>query len=153
MPGTRKLGRTTDHRMSMLRGQVTYLLEKGRIETTVTRAKEVKALTDKMVTLGKSGTLAARRQAMTFITKEDVVKKLFDTVAPAFAEKNGGYTRVLRIGPRRGDAAEMAVVEVIGFEPKPEEDKKAKKASKASKKEDVKADNAEKSESKDEAQA
>ncbi|MBQ9544461.1 MAG: 50S ribosomal protein L17 [Clostridia bacterium] len=158
MPGTRKLGRTTDHRMSMLRGQVTYLLEKGRIETTVTRAKEVKALTDKMITLGKSGTLAAKRQAMTFITKEDVVKKLFDVVAPTFTDKNGGYTRVLRIGPRRGDAAEMALVEVIGFEPKPEEDKKAKKPAKASKKEDKKEDakeekKAEKPEASEEAQA
>lgn len=129
MPGTRKLGRTTDQRMAMLRGQVTYLLESGRIETTVTRAKEVKALTDKMITLGKTGTLAARRQALAFITKEDVVKKLFDVVAPAFADKNGGYTRVLRMGPRRGDGAEMAIVEVIGFEPKVEE-KPAKKASK-----------------------
>ncbi len=146
MPGTRKLGRTTDHRMSMLRGQVTYLLEKGRIETTVTRAKEVKALADKMVTLGKSGTLAARRQAMTFITKESVVKKLFDVVAPAFADKNGGYTRVLRIGARRGDAAEMAIVEVIGFEPKPEDEKKAKKAPKAAKKEEKAEKKAEKPE-------
>ncbi len=131
MPGTRKLGRTTDQRMAMLRGQVTYLLESGRIETTVTRAKEVKALTDKMITLGKTGTLAARRQALAFITKKDVVKKLFDIVAPSFADKNGGYTRVLRMGPRRGDAAEMAIVEVIGFEPKVE----AKPAKKASKKE------------------
>ena len=113
MPGTRKLGRTTDQRMAMLRGQVTYLLESGRIETTVTRAKEVKALTDKMITLGKTGTLAARRQALAFITKEDVVKKLFDTIAPAFADKNGGYTRVLRMGPRRGDAAEMAIIELV----------------------------------------
>ena len=133
MPGTRKLGRTTDHRMAMLRGQVTYLLEKGRIETTVTRAKEVKALADKMVTLGKAGTLAAKKQAMTFITVEDVVKKLFDVIAPAFADKNGGYTRVLRIGPRRGDAAEMAVVELIGFEPKVEDKKEKKAAKKASK--------------------
>ena len=145
MPGTRKLGRTTDHRMSMLRGQVTYLLEKGRIETTVTRAKEVKALADKMVTLGKTGTLAAKRQAMTFITVESVVKKLFDTIAPSFADKNGGYTRVLRIGPRRGDAAELAIVELIGFEPKPEDDKKTKKAAKkAEKTEEAEAPKAEK---------
>ena len=128
MPGTRKLGRTTDQRMAMLRGQVTYLLECGRIETTVTRAKEVKAMTDKMITLGKAGTLAAKRQALTFITKKEVMRKLFDVIAPAFADKNGGYTRVLKLGPRRGDGAEMAIVEVIGFEPKVEDKKAAKKA-------------------------
>ena len=130
MPGTRKLGRTTDHRMSMIRGQVTYLLNFGRIETTITRAKEVKAMADKMVTLGKTATLAARRQALAFITDESVVKKLFDVIAPSFNEKNGGYTRIYRLGPRRGDGAEMAIVELIGFEPKVEEKKAAKKASK-----------------------
>ena len=98
-----------------------------------------------MVTLGKTGTLAAKRQAMTFITVESVVKKLFDTIAPSFADKNGGYTRVLRIGPRRGDAAEMAIVELIGFEPKPEDDKKTKKAAKkAEKTEEAEAPKAEK---------
>ncbi|MBE6590693.1 MAG: 50S ribosomal protein L17 [Ruminococcaceae bacterium] len=130
MPGTRKLGRTTDHRMSMIRGQVTYLLNFGRIETTITRAKEVKAMAEKMVTLGKTGTLAARRQALAFITDESVVKKLFDVIAPSFNEKNGGYTRIYRLGPRRGDGAEMAIVELIGFEPKVEDKKAAKKASK-----------------------
>ena len=113
MPGTRKLGRTTDHRMSMIRGQVTYLLNFGRIETTITRAKEVKAMAEKMVTLGKTGTLAARRQALAFITDESVVKKLFDVIAPSFNEKNGGYTRILKLGPRQGDNAEMVFLELV----------------------------------------
>jgi large subunit ribosomal protein L17 len=97
----------------MLRGLVTYLLENGRLETTVTRAKEVQALADKMITLGKKNTLASRRQALAFITKEDVVKKLFDEIAPKYAERNGGYTRVLKTGPRRGDGAEMAIIELV----------------------------------------
>ena len=113
MPGTRKLGRPTAHRMSMLRGLVTVLLENGKLETTVTRAKEVSALADKMITLGKSGTLADRRQALSFITKEDVVTKLFAEIAPSYAERNGGYTRVLKTGPRRGDGAEMAIIELV----------------------------------------
>ncbi len=113
MPGTRKLGRTTDIRMSMLRGLVTYLLENGRLETTVYRAKEVRALADKMITLGKKNTLASRRQALAFITKEDVVTKLFAEIAPSYADRNGGYTRVLKIGPRRGDGAEMAIIELV----------------------------------------
>ena len=113
MPGTRKLGRPTAHRMSMLRGLVTYLLENGRLETTVTRAKEVQALADKMITLGKKNTLASKRQALAFITKEEVVVKLFNEIAPSYADRNGGYTRVLKIGPRRGDGAEMAIIELV----------------------------------------
>ena len=113
MPGTRKLGRTTDHRKAMLRAMVTFLLEKGRIETRVTRAKEVRALTEKMITLGKQNTLHNKRQAMAFVTKEDVVKKLFDEIAPKYTDKNGGYTRVIKTGPRRGDAAEMAIIELV----------------------------------------
>jgi len=109
----RKLGRKTDHRLSMLRGQVTFLLEKGRLETTATRAKEVQSLAEKMITLGKKNTLASRRQALSFITKEDVVKKLFDDLAPSYEGRCGGYTRVLLTGPRRGDAAEMAVIELV----------------------------------------
>ena len=89
MPGTRKLGRKTDHRMAMLKGMATYLLEYGKIETTVTRAKEVSALTDKMVTLGKANTLASRRQAMAFLKKESVVAKLFTEIAPLYADRNG----------------------------------------------------------------
>ena len=109
----RKLGRTTDHRMAMLRAMVTFLLENGRIETTVTRAKEVRPLAEKMITLGKKGTLAARRQVMAFVTKEDVVVKLFDELAPSYSERNGGYTRIIKTGPRRGDAAEMAIIELV----------------------------------------
>ncbi len=109
----RKLGRPTDHRRAMLRGMVTYLLENGKLETTVTRAKEIRPLAEKMVTLGKSGDLAAKRQALSFITKEDVVKKLFDELAPKYAQRNGGYVRIVRTGPRRGDAAEMAIVELL----------------------------------------
>ena len=127
MPG-RKLGRKTDHRLSMLRGQVTFLLEKGRLETTVTRAKEVQSLAEKMITLGKKNTLASRRQALSFITKEDVVKKLFDEIAPSFEGRCGGYTRVILTGPRRGDAAEMAILELVLDEK--EEKKPAKKATK-----------------------
>ncbi len=123
----RKLGRKTDHRLSMLRGQVTFLLEKGRLETTATRAKEVKSLAEKMITLGKKNTLASRRQALAFITKEDVVKKLFDEIAPSYAGRTGGYTRVILTGPRRGDAAEMAIIELVE-EDKKEEKKPAKKA-------------------------
>ncbi|MBE6871073.1 MAG: 50S ribosomal protein L17 [Ruminococcaceae bacterium] len=113
MPGTRKLGRPTDHRRAMLRALVTYLLEKGTIETTVYRAKEVRAIADKMITLGKTNTLAAKRQAMAFITKEDVVKKLFDEIAPKYADRQGGYTQIFKTGPRRGDAAEMAIIKLI----------------------------------------
>lgn len=113
MPGTRKLGRTTDHRKAMLRGMVTYLLENGSVETTLTRAKKVQPLAEKMITLGKKNTLASRRQALAFITKESVVKKLFDTIAPEYADRNGGYTQIFKIGPRRGDAAEMAIIRLV----------------------------------------
>ncbi len=113
MPGSRKLGKKSDSRKAMLRCMVTYLLENGKIETTVTRAKEVRAMTEKYITLGRNNTLAAKRQAMAFITKEAVVKKLFDEIGPNYANRNGGYTRITRIGPRRGDAAEMAVIELI----------------------------------------
>ena len=113
MPGTRKLGKTTDQRMAMLRQQVTDLLDNGRMETTITRAKEIKPLTEKMITLGKKGDLAAYRQALSFITKEDVVHKLFKEIATEYAERNGGYTRIVRTGVRRGDAAETAVIELV----------------------------------------
>ena len=113
MPGTRKLGRPTDHRRAMLRAMVTYLLENGRIETSVTRAKEVRPLAEKMITLGKRGDLNAKRQAFAVITKEAVVKKTFDEIAPKYAGRNGGYTRITRIGPRRGDGAEMAIIELV----------------------------------------
>ena len=109
----RKLGRTSDQRKAMLRAMTTYLLENGQIKTTVTRAKEVAPLAEKMITLAKKNDLAAYRQALSFLTKEDVAKKLFDKLGPQYAERNGGYTRVVRIGPRRGDAAEMAVVQLV----------------------------------------
>ena len=118
MPGTRKLGRPTAHRNAMLRGMVTYLIENGSIETTLTRAKEVRSIAEKMITLGKKNTLATRRQALAYITKEDVVKKLFDEVAPAYANRNGGYTQIFKLGPRRGDAAEMALIKLISEETK-----------------------------------
>ena len=113
MPGTRKLGRPTAHRMAMLRGMVTLLLENGQIETTLTRAKEVRSMAEKMITLGKKNTLASRRAALAYITKEDVVTKLFNEIAPNYASRNGGYTRILKLGPRRGDAAEMAIVALV----------------------------------------
>ena len=113
MPGSRKLGRPTDHRQAMLRGLVTYLLENGKIETTVTRAKEVRAMAERMITLGKENTLHSRRQALAYITKEEVVKKLFDEIAPKYEDKNGGYTRIIKTGPRRGDAAEMCIIELV----------------------------------------
>ena len=109
----RKLGRTSDQRRAMLRAMVTYLLENGQIKTTITRAKEVAPLAEKMITLGKKGDLAAYRQAMSFITREDVCKKLFKEIAPGYAERNGGYTRIVRTGVRRGDAAETAMIELV----------------------------------------
>jgi len=113
MPGTRKLGRPTDQRRAMLRQMVTSVLEHGKIETTITRAKEVKSLAEKYITLGKENTLHNKRQALSYITNEDVVKKLFDEIGPKYLERPGGYTRIIRIGPRRGDAAEMAVLELV----------------------------------------
>ena len=113
MPGTRKLGRTTEHRNAMLRGMVTLLLEKGAIETTLSRAKELRCIADQMITLGKKNTLASRREALAYITKEDVVKKLFDEIAPKYANRVGGYTQVYKLGPRRGDAAEMALIKLV----------------------------------------
>ncbi|WP_101697287.1 50S ribosomal protein L17 [Clostridium minihomine] len=113
MPGTRKLGRDTAHRTAMLRGMVTFLLENGKIETTVTRAKEVRSLTEKLITLAKENNLHNQRMALAFITKEDVTHKLFSEIGPKYADRKGGYTRITKIGPRRGDAAEMAIIELI----------------------------------------
>ncbi len=113
MAGKRKLGRATDARMAMLRALVTFFLENGKIETTVSRAKEVSALAEKMITIAKNDTLANKRNVMAFITKEDVATKLFKEIAPKYADRNGGYTRITKIGPRRGDAAEMAIIELV----------------------------------------
>ena len=113
MPGTRKLGRPSDHRKAMLRGMVTFLLENGKIETTVTRAKEVRAMAEKMITIAKANDLHSKRQVYSYITKETVAKKVMDEIAPKYADRNGGYTRIVKIGPRRGDAAEMAIIELV----------------------------------------
>ena len=109
----RKLGRTSDQRKAMLRAMVTYLLENGQIKTTVTRAKEVAPVAEKMITLAKTNNLASYRAALAYITKEDVANKLFKEIGPKYADRNGGYTRVVKIGPRRGDAAEMAIVQLV----------------------------------------
>ena len=133
MSGNRKLGRTSSQRKAMLRGMVTYLFENGKIETTYTRAKEVSAIADSMITLAKSeGRLAAYRRALAYITKEDVANKLFNVIAPSYETRTSGYTQVLKMGPRRGDAAEMAIVRLVPADVKEEaeEKKTAKKASK-----------------------
>ena len=113
MFGTRKLGKTSEQRRALLRQQVTDLLANGKMETTFYRAKEVQPVVEKMITLGKKGNLAAYRRALSFITKEDVANKLFKEIAPKYADRNGGYTRVTRTGARRGDAAEMAIIELV----------------------------------------
>ena len=130
MPGTRKLGRVTAHRKAMLRGQVTALLQNGQIQTTFWRAKELSAIADEMITLGKKGGLNAYREALKVITVEDVAKKLFDTIAPAYAKVAGGYTQIYKLGPRRGDAAEMALIKLVDVKKEEEpvvEEKPAKK--------------------------
>lgn len=113
MPGNRKLGRTSAHRKSMLRGMVTLLLENGQVETTLTRAKEIRSVAEKMITLGKKNTLATRRVAFGYITKREVVTKLFEEIAPKYESRNGGYTQIFKLGPRRGDAAEMAIIKLV----------------------------------------
>ena len=112
MPG-RKLGRTSEHRNAMLRGMVTLLLENGQIETTLARAKEVRSVAEKMITIGKNNDLHSKRQVLAYVTKEDVAKKLFDEISPKYADRNGGYTRIIKVGPRRGDAAEMAIIQLV----------------------------------------
>ncbi len=109
----RKLGRRSGHRRALLRNQVTSLVLHGRIETTEAKAKSIKPLADKMVTLGKRGDLAARRQAAAFLLDPAAVKKLFDEVAPRYADRNGGYTRIIKTGVRRGDAAPLAIIEWV----------------------------------------
>lgn len=148
MPGTRKLGRPTAHRKAMLRGMVTLLLENGQIETTLTRAKEVRSMAEKMITLGKKNTLASRRAALAYITKEDVVSKLFNEIAPGYAKRNGGYTQIFKLGARRGDAAEMAIVRLIDQDATEE-----KKAAPAAKKATAKKPAAKKTAAKTEAPA
>jgi large subunit ribosomal protein L17 len=129
----RKLGRTTAHREMLFRNLVTSLMEKERIRTTVEKAKEIRPLAEKMITLGKSGTLAARRRAIAFFTKESTVTRLFETIAPRFTERAGGYTRIVKLGPRKGDGAEMAMIELVGSEMKVKEKKKKDKGKKPAK--------------------
>ena len=109
----RKLGRPTDHRVAMLRNLTTSMLRAGRIETTYTRAKETQRMAEKMITLGKRGDLHARRQALAYIYDEAVVHKLFTEIAPKYKDRDGGYTRVLKLGPRQGDGSEMAILEFV----------------------------------------
>ena len=113
MAKNRKLGRTSDQRRAMLRAMTTYLLESGQIKTTYARAKEVAPIAEKMITLAKKNDLAAYRQALSYLTKEDVANKLFHEIGPKYADRNGGYTRVLKMGPRRGDAAELATIQLV----------------------------------------
>lgn len=109
----RKLGRPSAHRRAMLRGMVTSLLENGRMETTVTRAKEIRSAAERIITKAKTNDLHSKRLVMSYLTKEDVVKKLFDEISPKYSDRKGGYTRIIKTGPRRGDAAEMAVIELV----------------------------------------
>ena len=111
--GYRKLGVKSQHRRAMFRNMTTSLLKTGKIETTVTRAKEIAGVTEKMITLGKKGDLAARRQALAYIMEEDVVTKLFAEIAPKYADRNGGYTRIIKLGQRKGDGAPMAIIELV----------------------------------------
>ena len=113
MPGYRKLGRDSAHRKAMLRNLVTDLLREGRIQTTEHRAKEARRQAEKMITLGKKNTLASRRAALSYITKEDVVTKVFNEIAPKYEGRNGGYTQIYKLGPRRGDGAEMAIIKLV----------------------------------------
>lgn len=113
MAGYRKLGRSSAHRDLMLRNMVTDLLKYGKIKTTDTRAKEIRKLAEKMITLGKKGDLHSKRQALAYLTSETVVKNLFDEIAPKYQDRNGGYTRIIKIGPRRGDNAPMAIIELL----------------------------------------
>ncbi len=129
----RKLGRKTPHRISMFRNMVTSLLDKERVRTTLPRAKELRPIAEKMITLGKRESLHARRQALAFIKDPAVVGKLFATLAPRFAQRKGGYTRIIRLGFRDGDGAQLAIIELIGSDYKPAGDKGDKKAKKAAK--------------------
>jgi len=127
----RKLRRTTEHRMALLRNLVTSLIEKERIKTTLAKAKEARSLAEKMITLAKANTLASRRRALAFFYKESAVTKLFGEIGPRFAERPGGYTRIVKLGLRSGDGATMALLELVGSEFKKKIKKKEKKPSPA----------------------
>jgi len=122
----KRLRRDTSQRMALLRNLVTSFLERERIRTTLAKAKATRPLAEKMITLGKKDTLHARRRALRFIYKKEVVRKLFEEVAPRFTERPGGYTRIVKLGPRAGDGAEMAILEMVGTEFKKKEKKKEK---------------------------
>lgn len=111
-----KLGRTTSHRRSLFRNMVTSIIMEERIETTAIKAKAVRPLVEKMITLGKRGDLAARRQVASYLMHDDAVRKLFDTVAPRFGDRNGGYLRIVRTAWRKGDGTEKAFIELLGSE-------------------------------------
>ena len=113
MPGYKKLGRPSAHRKSMLRNLVTDLFKYGRIQTTQDRAKETRRIAEKMITLAKRGDLHARRQVLAYVFDESTVTKLFEDIAPKYADRNGGYTRILKLGSRQGDNAEVVFVELV----------------------------------------
>jgi len=123
----RKLRRPTEHRLALLRNLVTSFLEKERIRTTLAKAKEARPLAEKMITLAKRNTLHARRRALAFLRKEEVVTKLFNELGPRFAERPGGYSRIVKLGPRKGDGAQMALLELVGSEYKKKDRKKKEK--------------------------
>jgi len=140
----KKLGRKTAHRVMMFRNMVTSLFDKERIRTTLERAKVVRPIAEKMITLGKRETLHARRQALAYIKDPAVVAKLFETLAPRFSDRNGGYTRIIRLGHRDGDGAQMAYLELIGSEFKPAKKDEGKKGKKGKKDEKEAAESSEK---------
>jgi len=129
----KKLRRPTDHRRALLRNLVTSLLEKERIKTTLAKAKAARPLAEKIITLGKKDTLHSRRLALKFIFKKEAVKKLFEEIGPRFSQRPGGYTRIVKLGPRSGDGAEMAMFELVGSEFKKKAKKKEKEKAKAKK--------------------
>lgn len=120
----RKLGRTSSHRQAMFRNQLASLIEHGRIKTTLAKAKELRPLAERLVTRSRQGTVHARRMVGRWISDRDTIKKLFDDVAPRFADRPGGYLRIVKLGPRHGDAAEMAILEFVDHEPAAKEAKK-----------------------------
>jgi large subunit ribosomal protein L17 len=142
----RKLSRNTSHRRALLRNLVTSFLEHGRLMTTLPKAKEVRPLAEKMITLGKRDNLHARRQVQAYLLKESIAKKVFSTIAPKFADRKGGYSRIIKLGNRKGDGADLAIIELLGSElevKKAErlakaEAKEAKKDKKEDKKDDAK---------------
>ena len=128
MATQRKLGRRTDHRSSLLRNQVRSLFDHGRITTTLTRAKETRREAEKLITTAKKGDLAAKRRVSAYLFDDDKAsRKLMEEIVPTFEGRQGGYTRILKLGPRRGDASEMAILELVGYEPKKPESKEEKK--------------------------